>query len=131
MKLRHKKGIAGTVILGTIVLGGAIGVDLAVETVPEESARYVREMKTIERKATQREISHLHAVSNLIDRRAKGDEPTFEEWLAVETAIDDERAVQDSEFLQKLDRLIEQMDAHDKSIRENAVNKFMEHEVFK
>ena len=80
-------------------------------------------MESVSSKVSAREQTHLQEVKVLVDRRAKRDEPTAEEWLAVETAIDEARANQDSQFLQDLDRFIERMDASDKAIREEAVTK--------
>ena len=113
---------AGIAVATALGAGGLSGVDLAVENLQEESSRYQRVLRALDAKATETEKAHLAAVQELLDVRSKGEEPSSDDWLAVETSIDEARAKKDSPLLQKLDRFVERMDARDKQIRDDAVN---------
>lgn len=121
MDQRVKKGLAGAVVGLSIIGGGLFSADLAVEDMGEESTRYAREMLSIRGKVRGAELLHLDAVRGLIERRSNSDEPSSEEWATIETAIDETRAENDTEFLRRLDRLIEQMDSVRKEVRDKAV----------
>lgn len=117
-----KKAGAGIALTTALAVGGLVGADLSTENIREESSRYQKTLDDVAVKASTKEKTHLHAVNELVKRRAKGDEPSVEEWLVAETAIDEARAKADSPLLQRLDRFIERMDATDKQVRDEADN---------
>lgn len=123
------KLLASLGVLGALALGAETFAGTSVVTVNEEASQYDQSLSSLRVKATLSEKTHLDAVKSLVARRASGDEPTPDEWLAVETAIDTARLLNDTPLLQRLDNFIERMDATQKSIREDSMRKLIDYEV--
>lgn len=128
IKSKSKK-IVSFVFGATALAAGIIGgIDISTENIREEANRYSQELDIFYEKATEIEKPYIQAVNNLIRLRAKGKEPNYSKWIEVESSIDQIRATNDSEILQKLDRFIETMDATQKQTRDNSIKKISDYE---
>ncbi len=120
-----------TTIIGIVLGGGVVATTILMNEKPVEQP--TERVKTSSEKvldavgkeyarSTIVEKQVADTVLSLYDRRAKGDEPSIEEWRSAEQSVDELRNIQDSPRLQKLDRMLEVSDAQNQVI-ETETNK--------